>query len=93
MVFSQILPNDYSKRSISTERMKHIHLKALSPVDTVVTKIGRLDTRDKQDIEVAIRKFKLRKSQIEKRAKQVEYVGRDESYEANLNYVLEKLLN
>ncbi len=93
MVFSQILPNDYLKRSISIERMKHIHLKALSPVDIVVTKIGRLDTRDKQDIEAAIRKFKLGKSQIEKRAKQVEYVGRDESYEANLNYVLEKLLN
>jgi hypothetical protein len=92
MVFSQILPEDYLKRSISIMMMEHIHLKALNPVDIVVTKIGRLDTRDKQDIEAAIRKFKLRKSQIAKRAKQVEYVGRDENYETNLKYVLENLL-
>jgi len=91
MVFSQILPDDYLKRSISIRKMEHIHLRALNPVDIVVTKIGRLDARDKQDIETAVRKFKLRKSQIEKRAKQVEYVGRDENYETNLNYALANL--
>jgi hypothetical protein len=90
-VFSQILPNDYLVRSISVKKTKHICLRALNPVDIVVTKIGRLDTRDIQDIETAIRKFKLRKSQIVKRAKHVEYVGRDENYETNLNYVLGNL--
>ncbi len=91
MVFSQILPDDYLKRSISIKKMEYIHLRALNPVDVAVTKIGRLDTRDKQDIETAIKRFKLRKSQIAKRARQVEYIGRDENYETNLNYVLENL--
>ena len=34
-------------------------------------------------------KFRLRKSQVAKRAEQVEYVGREESYNMNLTYVLE----
>lgn len=91
MVFSQILPDDYLIRSTPVKKMEHIHLRALNPVDIVVTKIGRLDTRDIQDVETAIRRFKLRKSQIAKRAKQVEYVGGDENYETNLNYVLGNL--
>lgn len=88
MVFSQILPNDYLRRSQEIEKMKHIRLKALHPVDIVVTKIGRLDARDKQDIQTCIRKFKLTKGQVARRAKMVEYVGRQENYEINLQYVL-----
>jgi len=67
--------------------MKNIQLRALNPVDIVVTKISRLDQRDKQDIETAIRKFNLRKQQVTKRAEQVEYVGREENYKMNLTYV------
>ena len=90
-VFSQTLPDDYLRKSASIRKLKHIRLKALSPVDIVVTKIGRLDERDKQDIEACIERFKLRKAQIEKRAKQVDIVGRAENYEINLKYVLENL--
>lgn len=92
MVFSQILPDDYLKRSIAIKKIKRIQLRALHPADIVVTKIGRLDARDKQDIENCIKKFKLTKNQIAKRAKQVEYVGRDENYEINLKHVLENLI-
>lgn len=88
MVFSQILPDDYLKRSIRIKKMKNIQLRALNPVDVVVTKIGRLDPRDKQDIESTIRKFNLSKNQVTRRAKQVEYVGREENYQMNLTYVL-----
>jgi hypothetical protein len=88
-VFSQTLPDDYLRRSSDVIRLKRIRLKALSPVDIVVTKIGRLDDRDKQDIEACIKRFKLRRDQVSKRAKQVEYVGRDENYEINLKHVLE----
>jgi len=87
MVFSQILPDDYLLRSIPIKKMKNIQLRALNPVDIVVTKISRLDQRDKQDIETAIRKFNLRKQQVTKRAEQVEYVGREENYKMNLTYV------
>ena len=88
MVFSQILPEDYLKRSIPIRKMKNIQLRALNPLDIVVTKIGRLDSRDKQDIETTIRKFNLRKNQVAKRAQQVEYVGREWNYKMNLMYVL-----
>jgi hypothetical protein len=91
MVFSQILPDDYLKRSIAIKKMRRIRLRALHPADIVVTKIGRLDARDKQDIETCIKKFKLTKNQIAKRAKQVEYVGRDKNYEINLKHVMENL--
>ncbi len=87
MVFSQILPGDYLKRSRDIRRMKHIRLKALHPVDIVVTKIGRLDDRDKQDIRACINKFKLKKAQVANRARQVEYVGRTENYNINLKHV------
>jgi hypothetical protein len=87
-VFSQMLPDDYLRKSSDIRKLKRIRLKALSPLDIVVTKIGRLDDRDKQDIEACIERFKLRKSQIEKRAWQVQYVGRQANYEINLKYVL-----
>ncbi len=92
IVFTQILPDDYLKRSITIKKMKRIHLRALHPVDIIVTKIGRLDAREKKDIETCIKKFKLTKNRIAKRAKQVEYVGRDKNYEINLKYVLENLV-
>lgn len=92
-VFSQTLPDDYIKRSRKIARLKHIRLKALHPVDIVVTKIGRLDDRDKQDIQACIKKFRLAKTQVAKRAKMVEYVGRSENYEINLNYVLQNFFS
>lgn len=89
-VFCQILPNDYLERSILITEFKHIVLKALHPIDIVVTKIGRLDNRDVQDIEACIRKFHISKSQIEKRTASVQYVGNEEFYKRNLEYVLKK---
>ena len=90
-VFSQILPADYITKSKTIRtKMKNITLKALSPLDIIVTKIGRLDDRDKEDIAKCIRKFKITKSQIARRAAEVEYVGREENYEINLQHVLKK---
>jgi len=89
MVFSQILPDDYLEKSIPIKtNLKNIELKALDPIDIVVTKIGRLDERDLQDIKACIEKFKLTKNQIKSRAKDVEYVGHEDSYKINLEYVL-----
>lgn len=89
-VFSQTLPDDYLEKSIEIANMKCILLKALHPVDIVVTKIGRLNGRDLQDIEVCIQKFNLSRIQIEKRANLVQYVGRRENYDSNLQYVLDE---
>lgn len=89
MVFSQILPSDYLKKSIPIKTgLKKIDLRALHPVDIVVTKIGRLNDRDVQDIELCIKKFGLKKMQISKRAAKVGYVGNKKVYETNLQRAL-----
>jgi hypothetical protein len=90
VIFSQILPEDYLTRSsIVKTTTKNIELRALNPVDIVVTKVGRLDGRDKEDIQRCIEKFSLSKNHVAERGKQVEYVGRQENYEINLKHVLD----
>lgn len=94
MIFSQGLPDDYLKKTAPVKtKMKNINLRTLSPLDIVVTKIARLDARDKEDITSCIKKFGLTKEQIARRAKQVDYVGRQENYELNLKHVLETFFN
>lgn len=89
MVFSQDLPDDYLEKSKPVRtKMKNMKLKTLDPLDIVVTKIGRLNARDKEDIATCIKKFKITPEQIKKRAKQVIYVGREENYEININHVI-----
>jgi hypothetical protein len=88
-IFSQQLPKDYFEKSIRIpHRFKNIRLYALHPLDIVLSKIGRLDERDREDIKSCIEEYKLKKSQIRKRAKLVKYVGHEESYQINLQYVL-----
>lgn len=91
MVFSQDLPDDYlAKSKLIKTKMKNMKLKTLDPLDIIVTKIGRLNARDKEDIATCIKKFHITKAQIKERAKQVVYVGREENYEINLNHVVKK---
>lgn len=88
-VFSQMLPDDYLEKSIPVKtKLKKVQLRALHPVDIVVTKIGRLNERDLQDIEACIKKFGLQKGQIERRARKVQYVGNERVYELNLQHLL-----
>lgn len=89
MVFSQDLPEDYLEKSKPVRtKMKSMKLKTLDPLDIIVTKIGRLNERDKEDIATCIKKFKITKTHIKKRAKQVIYTGREENYEINLNHIM-----
>ncbi len=90
-VFVNMLPSDYLKRSkpIRT-KLKKIDLRALHAVDIVVTKIGRLDGRDVQDIESCIKKFKITKDQIKKRSAQLGNVASEKIYQNNLQKVLKK---
>jgi len=88
VVFSQILPEDYLEKSIRIGQMGKIELRALQPVDIVVTKIGRLDDRDMQDIGACIKAHSLTQETISSRAKQIQYVGREANYKANLRHVI-----
>jgi len=91
LIFSQQLPKDYvSKLILIPADLMRIKLYALNPVDIVVTKIGRLNDRDIQDIESCIKKHTLKKAAIINRAKQVVYIGREETYEENLRFVIKK---
>ncbi|MHB8545160.1 MAG: DUF6036 family nucleotidyltransferase [Nitrosotalea sp.] len=90
-VFLNMLPEDYLKRSIPIKtKLKNIDLRALQPLDIVVTKIGRFDSRDEQDIGSCIRKFKLKKNQIIKRALQLGYAASDEVFQINLQNIVKK---
>jgi len=91
MVFVTALPEDYLKKSKQIRtKLKNIQLRVLDPVDIVITKIARLDERDEQDIESCIKKFKIKKSQIIKRAREIGYSGNDEVFKGNLEIVLKK---
>jgi len=54
-IFCITLPDDYIDRSIDIISYKKIHLKALHPLDIVVSKIARLDSHDIEDIGVYIK--------------------------------------
>ncbi len=87
-VFTQILPADYLQKSKKLKAITNIELRALHPVDIVVSKLGRLDDRDEQDIKACIRKSKLSKAAVAKRASEVAYVGNPEIFEYNIQYAL-----
>lgn len=90
-VFVNMLPEDYLKRSsLVKTKLKNIEMRALHPVDIIVTKIGRLDGRDEQDIEACIKKFKIKKNEIIRRSKQMAYAANDEVFQTNLQSVLNK---
>jgi hypothetical protein len=91
-VFCQTLPDNYIDKSIKIKEFSHISLRALHPVDIIVTKIGRLNERDMQDIETCIKNYKVSDAEIKARALLVipTYVGREEDYRYHLELVLEK---
>lgn len=91
MIFTQQLPDDFFEKCIPVKtQFKNINLLALHPIDIVVTKIGRLNERDVEDIKSCVKKFKLKRKDVEKRALQVVYVGREENYRINLRYALKE---
>ncbi|MBA3750993.1 MAG: hypothetical protein H0X03_08930, partial [Nitrosopumilus sp.] len=94
-VFSQELPNDYLSKSIriSIDKkydIKNIDLRSLHPLDIVVTKLGRYNNRDIEDIENCIRKSELTADQIRSRAEEVIAMlpGNEEVYRMNLDLCL-----
>ena len=92
MVFVTSLPDDYLKRSkpIKT-KLKKIELRTLHPVDIIVTKIARLDDRDDQDIASCMKKFKITRREIVKRANEINSLVHDQTFQTNLSNFLKKL--
>ncbi len=66
-IFCQTSPNDYLEKSIKIKEFSHISLRALQPLDIIITKIGRLNARDIQDIEACIKKTNVSETEIRER--------------------------
>lgn len=89
MVFGQHLPEDYIKASIEIDAgLANMALRALQPLDIVVTRIERLSDADMLDIRTCVKHFRIGKNQILKRAKALQKVGNQEKFERNLESVL-----
>lgn len=88
-VFMVNLPDDYLERSrlIETD-LARIELRALHPVDLIVTKIARCDARDQDDIRRTRETFGITVAEVEDRVPKIVYVGSKEAYEANLQTAL-----
>jgi hypothetical protein len=87
-VFCQTLPNDYLENSIKIKEFSHISLRALQPVDIIVTKIGRLNARHRS---LHSKGERLRGENQERALLVVQtYVGPEEEYIYHLNLVLDK---
>lgn len=88
-VFGQTLPEDYLKASLKASvELTRIDLRALQPLDILLTKIERLNDSDMRDIKTCIKHFKIGKNQILKRARALQQVGSQEKFERNLDVVL-----
>lgn len=89
LLFGHQLPDDYLKSSLQVDAgLEKIGLRALNPLDIVVTRIERLSDSDMSDIKACIKKFRLGKNQISKRARALQRVGNESRFERNLEYVL-----
>ncbi len=89
LIFSQQLPDDYLQQCTPiTSKLKNIDLYSISPLDILLSKTGRLNERDIQDIKMVIEKFDIKPGQVKKRAPKIGYVGAEAHYQQNLEYVL-----
>jgi len=92
MIFTQQLPTDYTDKAIPIkEKFNKINLYSIHPVDIIVSKIGRLNDRDFEDIKDCITKYKLTVKQIQERGNQVIYAGNEDNYKYNLKDVITKM--
>lgn len=90
-IFSQNIPSDYETNALpikTRKSFKEVKLFCLHPLDIVVTKLGRLNDRDVEDIQACIKKYKLTREQVKVRGQSVEEAGNERIYNENLEYVL-----
>ena len=95
-VFTQDLPEDYLIKSIRINFIAgNIELMALHPLDIIVTKVGRYNARDVQDIKDCINWYKIDKNSIYKRGIKVleTYPGNDKVYLLNLDQCINDNFN
>jgi len=95
-VYAPQLPDDYLDKStiISDTGIKNIVLRSLNPLDIVLTKLARMNERDKEDIQTCILKYGLTEKEIRDRGKIVAslYPANENVYLDNLEIVIKKYI-
>jgi hypothetical protein len=94
-IFSEQLPQDYIEKSNKVETgLKKIELKALSPVDIIITKAARYNERDEEDISTLFKVVPISKDELVRRFKEVvdTYSGRKKDYEYHFNLIIRRFL-
>ncbi len=89
-IFSEQLPEDYTEIAKEIIKLENITLKALHPMDIVITKAARFNARDEEDI-AAVAKY-VNKDELVTRFKEVvkTYAGKEEDYNENFLFILKK---
>lgn len=92
-IFSEQLPEDYIKKSKDMMELKNISLKALSPVDIIITKAARFNARDEEDIG-ALSKYVNKEELIERFNLVVSsYAGKEEDYRYHFRIILKRFFD
>lgn len=92
-IFSEQLPSDYIDKAKHILSLKHIELKALDPVDIVITKAARLNARDEEDIQALVAYVK--KEELVARFEMVvgTYMGKEEDYRYHFQIILHRFFS
>jgi len=89
-IFSEQLPVDYKNKAKELAVFDNITLKALDPVDIIITKAARLNARDEEDI-VALAKHVDRKDLIERFEEiVVSYAGDAKRFKYHFELILKR---
>ncbi len=93
-IFSEQLPEDYVDIAFeyNSIKFKNIVLKILNPIDIILTKSARYNSRDEEDIATLVKKIKIDKSKLKKRFHKVleSYAGLETNFKYNFDFILKK---
>ena len=87
-IYLNNLPSDYFRKSKFEFSFEKLNVHSLSPVDIIITKIGRLNQRDRIDIESMIRHENMSPEEIVNRSKELDYGGLHTTYFDNFRQVM-----
>lgn len=89
-IFSEQLPDDYIEKSKNILKLDNITLKALNPIDIIITKTARLNARDEGDIQVLVKY--VNKDELIKRFNSIikTYSGSEEEYKRKFDFILKR---
>lgn len=93
-IVTQLMPNDYSEIAETIDlKLKNIKVKILNPIDIILTKVGRCNEEDIDDIRRIEKKFKIEKEVLVKRFNQYleNYDGSKNILNGNFKYICDEI--